>query len=100
LIADVRSEIDQRHDIAIEAVGTVIAQHGDKLVDHSEELIKTVQRDLFALFERRFGELMGRLDVVLPEPRSRESKSFRFASERVDDDKDKAIDLPDWRKMH
>jgi hypothetical protein len=48
-----------------------------------------VQNELFSTVERRFGELMGRLDAFMPErPRA---KDFKFAGEREDDG---PLDLP------
>jgi hypothetical protein len=57
------------------------------------EEIKTaigkIERELFTLIDRRFGELQGRLDAFMPDrPRP---KDFKFAGEARDDG---PVDLP------
>jgi hypothetical protein len=76
-----------------EAVGEALGVHGDKIVDHIEKLVKQTQSDLFIAIERRFGEIMGRIDAILPDarPRPQPAKDFRFANEY---DEAGVIDLP------
>jgi hypothetical protein len=96
-IADVRSEIDQRQEFMMEVVGTALGEFGGKVADNYEKLVRDTHTELLKLVERRFAETQAHIEAILPDVRSRESKSFRFASERTDDD---VIDLPDWRKMN
>jgi hypothetical protein len=83
--------IRQQAAVQAEAVGEALGAHGDKIVDHVEKLVKQTQSDLFIAIERRFGELMGRIDALLPDtrPRPQPAKEFRFANEEGG-----AIDLP------
>jgi hypothetical protein len=85
--------IRQQAAVQAEAVGEGLGAHGDKIVDHIEKLIKQTQSDLFIAIERRFGEIMGRIDAVLPDarPRPQQAKEFRFANEH---DEGGVIDLP------
>jgi hypothetical protein len=85
--------IRQQAAAQIEAVGEALGVHGDKIVDHVEKLVKQIQSDLFIAIERRFGEIMGRIDAIMPDarPRPQPAKEFRFANEFDDGG---AIDLP------
>lgn|SRR5262249_9446995 len=89
-----RDEMVQQHEVALEATGEAIGEFSNKTVDYVEKMIKEIQNELFVLVERRFGELMGRLDAIVPDTRSRSrsTKDFKFSNERSDDDD--AIDLP------
>ena len=91
-----RDEIEQQREMQIEVVGTALGEYGDKILDRAEQFTREIQRELFTLVEKRFAELAGRLDAVLPDARSRSSKDFKFANERDDG----VIDLPNWRKVH
>jgi hypothetical protein len=62
-----------------------------RVVAHTEKLVRDIQNKLTVAIERRFGELMGRLDTILPDSRSRAEKTFKFSSERDDG----INDLPD-----
>jgi hypothetical protein len=80
-----RQECDQRYEGQMDAIGRALGE----TVNDLHDVIKQVQNELFALVERRFGELMGRLDGILPErPRP---KDFKFAGERDDNS---PVDLP------
>jgi len=83
-----RDEIEQQREMQIEVVGTALGEYGDKILDRAEQFTREIQRELFTLVEKRFAELAGRLDAVLPDARSRSTK---FASERNESD---VIDLP------
>jgi len=93
-IAAVRAEMVERHEAALEAAGAVIGEYSDKTFDLAERTIKEVRDLLTVTVERRFGELMGRIDAMLPDhrSRSRSEKRFEFASEK--DDSDLLNDLP------
>jgi len=64
-----------------------------RVVAHTEKLVRDIQNELTVAIERRFGELMGRIDAILPDTRSRSqpTKDFKFSSERDDAD---VIDMP------
>jgi hypothetical protein len=88
-VADLRNELAAQHEVLIEATGQALGQITDKIATDLEASISKVQTELFGAIERRFGELMGRLDGFLPErPRP---KDFKFAGER---DGDGPLDLP------
>jgi len=86
-VASLRNALSAQHECQIAATGEALGDWGDKIVAHAEKLVGEVQRELFGLVERRFGELMGRLDGFLPE---RPRRDFKFASERDDG----PLDLP------
>ncbi|HVI63028.1 MAG TPA: hypothetical protein VM910_10655 [Bradyrhizobium sp.] len=65
--------------------------YGDKIAAHTEKLVRDIQNELTVAIERRFGELMGRLDAILPDNTRRAEKTFRFSSERDDGE---IVDLP------
>jgi hypothetical protein len=83
-----RRDCDARYDVQMKAIGEVIGE----TVERADDAIKKVQNELFALVERRFGELIGRLEAIAPgalkDPAR--GKDFRFAGERDDG----PIDLP------
>jgi hypothetical protein len=83
-IADVRQDVEARYETLIKASGEAL---GDSIND-MHDAIKKIETELFGLVERRFGELMGRLDGILPEPPR--PKDFKFAGERDD----APLDLP------
>src|SRR5262249_43359207 len=89
-IADLRAEVHRLHEAALEAAGQTIGEFSNKTRDHAEKMIREVQ----TLLAQRFGELQGRLDVVLTDPRARPRpvKDFRFSNEQRDDD---VTDPPD-----
>src|SRR5262245_33880229 len=87
-IANLRAEVHQLHELALAACGEVIGDYSNKIRDCGERAI----RDMQTLLAQRFGELQGRIDAVLSDPRSRPrpTKDFRFANEHEGD----ATDLP------
>jgi hypothetical protein len=88
-IAAMRSDVAARHEVIIGAAGEALGQTQAEILDHTRDAVAKVQNELFGLVERRFGELMGRLDAFMPErPRP---KDFKFAGER---DEDGPLDLP------
>jgi hypothetical protein len=88
-VANLRNELSAQHECQIAATGQALGEMLEKVVAHGEEMVRKVERELFALVERRFGKLMGRLDGILPE--SSRAKDFKFASER---DNDGPLELP------
>jgi hypothetical protein len=88
-IAAVQADVAARHEVIIGAAGEALGQTEAKILDHVSDAIRKVQNELFGTVERRFGELMGRLDAFMPErPRP---KDFKFAGERDDGG---PLDLP------
>jgi hypothetical protein len=93
-----RDEIEQQREVTSEAVGTVIGEYSDKIVDRAEKMVKEIRDMLTVSIERRFGELAGRIDAALPDHRARSTaREFRFSSER--DDVDIVNDLPSPREI-
>jgi hypothetical protein len=90
-ITNLRAEVHQLHETALEATGTALGEYGDRIVNHAEKMIKEIQNMLSVTIERHYGELMGRIDALMPGAPSR-AKEFKFAGER-DADSD-PIDLP------
>jgi hypothetical protein len=85
------SAIQTRLDAIGDATGEALAEYSDKTFEHVENVIRKTQSEMFVLVERRFGELMGRIDAFLSErPRPQPAKDFRFANEPRDD----VVDLP------
>jgi hypothetical protein len=83
-IASLRAERLQEREFVFEVVGTAIGEFSNKQLDHVEKAIKEIRNMLSVAIERRYGELMGRIDAILPDHRSRAEKSFKFSSERTD----------------
>jgi DNA repair exonuclease SbcCD ATPase subunit len=77
-----RRDYDRRYEVQMEAIGQVIGE----TADHVADAIKKIQNELFGLVERRFGELIGRIEALTPGERSR---NFKFANEPED-----VVDLP------
>jgi len=92
-LANLRNEMHQLHEVQIEATGEAIGEFSNKTLDHAEKMIRKIQNLLFVTIERRFGELMGRIDAIAPDARSRSrsTKDFKFSNERDDDN---VADLP------
>src|SRR5258706_15066229 len=80
----VRAEMHHLHETALEASGTKVGEYADKLSTVVEKSIKKVQHELSVLVERRFGEVMGRLDFLAGG--SSRPKDFKFANEPGGDD--------------
>jgi hypothetical protein len=55
-------------------------------------MVTQIEDQLFTLVERRFAELMGRIDAIAPD--ARRAKEFRFAAEKSNDGDDAVVDLP------
>src|SRR6516164_1989428 len=58
------SVIQSRIDAIGEATGEALAEYSDKAFEHIDNVIKKTQSELFVLVERRFGEIMGRIDAI------------------------------------
>jgi DNA anti-recombination protein RmuC len=89
-VAALRAELHASHECQIEAGGIALGEMLEKVIDHSEKMVRKVEHELFSLVERRFGELRGRLDGLLLPERPR-PKDFKFAGERDDGG---PLDLP------
>jgi hypothetical protein len=95
-ITTLRADMQYRENVHVEALGEVIAGLQHDVADQVEKVLtdmraqyRGLEADLFRLVERKFGELMGRLDAAgVP---SRKGDVFRFASEKNDDD---PVELP------
>jgi hypothetical protein len=96
-LATLREEMIARHEAALEAAGEVIGQYSDKTFDLAERTIKEMRDLLTVAMERKYGELMGRIDAMLPDyrSRSRSEKRFEFASEKDDGDLLNNLPSPD-----
>jgi hypothetical protein len=81
-IARLRSELQQQHEISTEAVGTAIGQYGERVFTDAEELTRELRHDLVMLIEKRFSELLTRIDTVGSQAPSEPRKDFKFASEQ------------------
>jgi hypothetical protein len=93
------ADLRHKHETLTEAVGQAMGEMSDQTIERFEQLIKKNQSEMFVLVERRFGELMGRVDAIAGgEPRARsQPKDFRFANEP----RDEIADLPNpLRKMN
>ncbi len=96
-IEGLRSEIKHQHEVLLDVCGTALGQHGNKILDHCEGMIQSVQRELFALVEKRFAEVQAgiaqaRADVLAADGKLRPKGEFKFANERQE--RDEPIDLP------
>src|SRR5262245_56493534 len=87
-VANLRAEMFNERELVQEVVGTAIGEFSHKQMDHVEKAIREIRDMLSVAIERRFGELMGRLDALTPGASSR-AKSFKFANED-----DNVADLP------
>jgi hypothetical protein len=92
-LAQVRGQIDYRHDVAIEACGQALGEIRGQVIDQMQTAVSNINNQLLSLIERRHAEVMGRIDAITPD-RSRANKmGFRFANER-DEDCDTVVHLP------
>jgi hypothetical protein len=89
-IANLRAEMHQLHEVALEATGQTIGEYSNKVADLAERAVRQLQAEVSTLIERRFAEITARLDFLAGGP-SR-PKDFKFTNER-DADSD-PIDLP------
>jgi hypothetical protein len=90
-MADIRAEMNRLYDVMLEAAGTALGEISDKTCDWAEKLIRELQGEMTTSIARVHGELMGRIDNLMPEPRARAKSEFKFAAERDDGD---IIDMP------
>jgi hypothetical protein len=95
-LGNLRNELEQRFEARTEAVGTVIGESFDKVLDKAEQYTRDSQRDLFALVEKRFSELLARIDTIGSQAPREPRKDFRFAGEEKSsrDDKTEPVELP------
>jgi|SRR6516225_227291 hypothetical protein len=93
-IDDVRTEAKTRIDVSLEVIADKVCEAGDRILDVTEQKILAAKNEMFALVDRRFGELMGRLDGFLSDTRSRRFRGFANESEA------EIAELPNWRKTH
>jgi hypothetical protein len=70
-----------------------VGEYTNKIFDRVEGMIQSLQRELFALVERRFAETQARISLIA-EGRSEPKGEFRFANEKSGDDSDEPVDLP------
>jgi hypothetical protein len=96
-MADIRAEMNRLHDVVLEATGSALGEISNKTCDWAEKLIRELQGEMTTSIARVHGELMGRIDNLMPEPRARAKFEFKFAAER--DDSDIVNDLPDPRSI-
>jgi hypothetical protein len=93
------ADLRDRHEVQSEAVGQAMGEMTDQLIERFEKALKKVENDCLIALERRYGEVMGRLDAIAGgEPRARsQPKDFKFVNEPRDD----IVDLPNpLRKMN
>jgi hypothetical protein len=100
-IEGLRHEIAHQHEVLLDVCGTALGEYGNKIFDHCEGLIQSIQRELFALVERRFAELQAKIeqaraDVLAADGKPR--KDFRFANEKTTGDDDEPLELPQLSK--
>jgi hypothetical protein len=89
--------VHQQFEVHIEAVGQALGEVSDQTVERFERTIKEVEQRLWVALERRFGELLGRLDAIAAgEPRARAQPNFRFSNEP----RDEVVDLPNPLRKH
>jgi hypothetical protein len=88
----VLADLRHKYEIQGEAVGEALGEVADQLIERFEKAIKKVENDCLTALERRYGELMGRIDAIAGgEPRARsQPRDFKFANEPRDD----VTDLP------
>jgi hypothetical protein len=87
-VADLRDELKVSRETIIDVTGEAMEKLANKIFDDVDQKILAVETKLFDYAAQRFGELMGRIDAILPERRSFK----RFANESIADD-----ELPNWR---
>lgn len=103
-VAAIYGLIRHQHDVLLEVCGTALGQYGDKIFDHCEGMIQSVQRELFALVEKRFAEVQAgiaqaRADAIATAEGKRAAKGeFRFAGEKGAEGDDEPVDLPQLSK--
>jgi hypothetical protein len=96
-IEDVRAEIQMRQDVVLDACGQCVGEYSNKIFDRVEGMIQSLQRELFALVERRFAETQAAIERTKADVLSgakREKGEFRFASEKGAEGDDEPVELP------
>ena len=88
-VADLRDEVKVSRECILDVTCEALEKLANKIFDEVDQKILAVETKLFDYAAKRFGELMGRIDAILPERRSFK----RFANESIADD-----ELPNWRK--
>jgi hypothetical protein len=93
-IANLRAEMIARHEAACVVAGEALGDFSDKAVNLMDKTVNEVRDMLTTEIARKFGEVQGRIDAMLPDHRSRDrsEKRFEFASEK--DDGDLLHDVP------
>jgi chromosome segregation ATPase len=92
-LAQVRSEINYWHDVAIEACGQALGEIQRQVLDQMQTAVRDINNQLLSLIERRHAEVMGRIDAITPDRLRANKTGFRFANER-DEDCDTVVHLP------
>jgi DNA repair exonuclease SbcCD ATPase subunit len=92
-LAQVRGEIDHRHDVAIEACGQALGEIRMQVNDQMQTAVRDIHNQLLGLIERRHAEVMGRIDAITPDRLRANKTGFRFANER-NEDCDTVVHLP------
>jgi hypothetical protein len=92
-LAQVRGEIDYRHDVAIEACGQALGEIREQIIAQMQTAVRDINNQLLSLIERRHAEVMGRIDAITPDRLRANRTGFRFANER-DEDCDTVVHLP------
>jgi hypothetical protein len=88
-IAEVYGTIKHQHNVLLEVCGTALGQYGDKIFDHCEKMIQSVQRELEAKIAQ------ARADVLATaEGKSATKGGFKFANEKGAESGDEPVELP------
>ena len=98
-LQQLRDEIDARRQDDLKNLADVTSSVADvieRLPDWIESVAKKSHIELRALIAERFGELLGQINAIMPDARSRAAKgeSFEFANERQERDDDAITELP------
>jgi hypothetical protein len=75
--------VRQQFELQGEAVGQALGEVSDQIIERTTQALKKAESELWVAIERRFGELLGRIDAIAAgEPRARsQPKDFRFSNE-------------------
>jgi len=93
-LAQVRGEIDQRHHVALEACGQALGETRRQVIDDMQTEVRAIHNQLLSLIERRYAEVMGRIDAIIPDRLRANAKGFRFANERHEH-RDTVVHVPE-----
>jgi hypothetical protein len=91
-----RVELTERRHAELTAIGEVLAEHIDQVIDQVVMLNKRLQTELWNLVEARLGALQARIDEVLPGTKS----ASRFSPERDDEISELPNPLPPRRAIN